>query len=167
MITNTNNGNELAQIGWLKYVNWSSSSVYFFYEYGQSGGLNPPEQLFVDTNAANYGTSNEFTVYTQGNGQTDFIINGVGQFNTYLNSTPNRAEWLGEVHSTGDQMAGDYNHPVYFNYVQHLYNGTWYNDNASVNQINTDTSQNGGYGAGNWPNANWCAIWDTRYGSEA
>ena len=90
----------------------------------------------------------------------------MGQFNTFLNWKPNNAQWLGEVHTTGDQVAGDTAHPVYFNYVQHLYNGTWYNDNAAVNKVNTDTAQNGGYGAGNWPNANWCAIWDTRYSSE-
>lgn len=161
MMDNQSNSNELAQIGWLKLSGWSTSTVYFFYEYGQSGQLYMPISLGAVPHPTNSSIWDQFTVYTNGNGVTLFIIDGVGQARATLNWTANNAQWFGETHSYSDQTPGDTNNHVYFTDVQHLYNGVWYNDTASVNKYNRSP-----YGSGTWPNSNYFEIWDTRYSSE-
>lgn len=157
MIANTNNGNELAQVGWAKLSSWSTSTVYYFYEYGQSSFLNPPVLLSAVPNPSG-GASDKFTVFTNGNNVTEFLINNSLKFSTTLNWTPNNAEWFGETHSYPDQTPGDTVDFVEFSNVQHLYNGQWYNDNAAIDKYN-----NSPYGTGSWPNSNYFYIWDTRY----
>lgn len=104
-----------------------------------------------------YGTSNKFTVYTNGNNVTQFLINNVSKASVSLNWTANHAEWMGETQSSSDQVVGASEQPVYFKSVQHLYNGTWYIDMASVNQWNGTQ-----YGAGYWPQSNYFYICDVR-----
>ena len=156
---NSGDWTEFAQVGWLKAAAWSTNNVYYFYEYG--GNL--PVQIGIDTNAGNYGGSNQYTVYTNANNVTEFIINGVGYANATLNWTPTNDVWSGEIHTLEDQIPGDLNHIVYFNNVQHLYNGTWYNDIGTSGEFNNTT-----YGSGNWSSSsNWFTIWDTRYSTES
>ncbi|PSR20895.1 MAG: hypothetical protein C7B43_21635 [Sulfobacillus benefaciens] len=159
MIANSNNYDEFAQVGWLRGTYWGSGcDVYFFYEYGQSNAVYNPAIISVDSAATNYGTSNKFTVYTNGNNVTQFLINNVNKASVSLNWSANHAEWLGETHSPSDQVVGASEQPVYFKSVQHLYNGTWYNDMANLNKWNTTQ-----YGAGYWPQSNYFYIYDVRY----
>jgi len=165
MIFNTTNGNELAQVGWLKLHNWdpTETTVYFFYEYGESSYLYPPVQLSADTQANNFGTSEDFNVYItnpNGNG-TEFRINNQWEGAAYLNWTPNNAEWLGETHSVDDQMPGDTNHQLVFYGVRHLYNTVWYSENTA-----SDYHENNfPYGGHAYYNTDYFKIWDTRYNS--
>lgn len=135
--------------------------MYYFYEYGSSSNLNPPVMLSAVSNPTGSATD-KFTVYTNGNNVTEFLINGSLKFSTTLNWTANNAQWLGETHSYSDQTPGDTVNLEQAYNVQHLYDGTWVNDNASINKANTSP-----YGSGQWPAQNSFYIWDTRYSSEA
>ncbi|MGN6373072.1 MAG: hypothetical protein ACTHM1_08780 [Solirubrobacteraceae bacterium] len=161
MIDNQNNGNELAQVGWLKNTAWSSSTVYYFYEYGESGTLYLPVAVGVVPNPTEYGVADKFTVYTSSGNTALFIINGSGVANAGLNWTANNAQWFSETHSNSDQTAGDTAHGVEYYGTQHLYNGSWYNDIAVNNAY--DNAPNGG---ATWPSGAYMWTWDRRYSTE-
>lgn len=153
---NDPSGQELAQIGYLKFSSWSTSTVYYFYEYGQAGILYYPVMDGIDVN---FGNQDKFTVYTDtSTGYTLFNIADNNQFSVKLNWTANTAQWFAETHYTEDQTVGGKSHVVTFSTVQHLYSGRWYNDNASQEKSNNQPNA-----SGSWPNSNTFSVWDIRY----
>jgi hypothetical protein len=161
MANSSQPSDEVAQVGWLKWVKWSTTTVYYFWEYGQSGVLYNPVKVSAVPNPQG-AAFDEFTVYTNGNGHTLFMIDGNGVGNEVLNWTPNEGQWMGEMHTVDDQTPGDTVQTVTFADVQHLYDGTWYNQ-----PTHSEAYNNSPYGAGSWPSGiNAFNIWATRYSSE-
>lgn len=167
---------EIAQVGWVMLTQWSTSDVYFFWEWGDGTQIFSPQQGSKDTQADNYGTTNHFTVIITtphcGNGSINFVrmeMNGSTLGSACLGWTPYAGGWLGETHSTNDFVPGGIQHNVIFSSVQHAYNGVWYNENTQ-----TDLSLcNGGSppptschsapdGQISVVNGNWFHIWDDR-----
>lgn len=155
MIDNQSSGNELAQVGYLRLAQWSTSKTYYFYEYGDQTTLYNPVMLAVDTK--NWGASDEFTTYyNSGNGYIEPVINGQVQVYIYVTWGANDQQWFAEVHSPQDYVVGGYNHHSLFGNVQYLFSGKWYNINTSSYMYN-DTPYGTFYTTGSS-----FYVWDTR-----
>lgn len=162
MVDNTNNGDELAQVGWLRLADWGST-VYYFYEFGTSTVLNPPVQLGAVPNPGGL-AQDKFSVFKQSDGKWTFNINTVSQDTESFSWTPNEGEWFAETHSYTDQTAGDTSNIVGFTTVAHLgsVGGTWKQDSPT-----TSYAYNGSpYGSGLWGSGSDFDVYDGRYSTE-
>jgi hypothetical protein len=155
--------NQIAQVGWTKYGAWSDSTVYYFYQYGTASGGESPPQMAGAVPSPTGGGSDKMTVYINGNGLFEFIINGNGVGNATLGWTPNASLWVDETHFWQDQTPGDTNFYVYYTTTQHLYNGTWDDTNPSNWKFNSDELSGtgvAGYGS------SYFYTYDQRYSSQ-
>jgi hypothetical protein len=162
MVYNTGNGNELAQVGWLRAAAWGSY-VYYFYEFGTSSTLNPPVQLGIVPGAGTL-QQDKFSVFKQTDGSWTFNINTVSKDTETFSWTPNEGAWMAETHSYPDQTAGDTSNVVGFTTVAHLgsVGGTWHQDSpTSTYGYNTSP-----YGSGLWGSGSDFDVYDGRYNSE-
>lgn len=75
-------------------------------------------------------------------------------------SAPGRRAGVGGPRRRTRYLATPSNHVKVFE-VQHLFNGSWINETASLEKVNTTAN-----GTGSWPAANYFYIWDTRYSTE-
>lgn len=162
MMLNFSNGNELAQDGWTKRTEWSTTTPYYFYEYGTSSELKPPMMIEAVPDSTDH-EFDHFAVYTQ-KSETEvlFTINGVGEATVPLDWKADGAEYSAGVHVVGDQVAGDTSDHHEFYGLRHLYDGEWYSDNAEGNTKFNSAS----YGKAEFPDGNYFYTWDSRYSSE-
>jgi len=164
MMDNDDSIPAIAQVGWVKDSAWSTSTVYAFYEYGEdSSGLNPPMMIYPMTSASEYGLVDQYSVYTNGNKDVQFVIDGenYSPSGITLDWTANQDLWMGETHFPQDQTPGDTQHEVEFYNIGSLEAGVWTAQDAVAGRVNTTT-----YGAGSWSTGNSFEIWDTRYSTE-
>jgi hypothetical protein len=160
MVDNTNYGTALAQIGWVKYSAWSTTAVFYFYEYGTSSNLNNPVPL---TEVPSPGTlrQDKFGVQDE-SGTFYFRLNSTTEVTETPGWTPNQGFWAAETHSYSDQTAGDLSNLDLFSGVQHYSGGAWHDDTpASSYAYNTSP-----YGSGYWGSSNSFDTYDSRYSSE-
>ena len=140
---------ELAQVGWAAQSYWSTSYVYFFYEYGlvDGSGLRPPE-WFGFVSDPNDLTPDKFTVTEDTSGYAHFRVNNVSVAPTpLLDWTPVDAQWFGEVHADQDQVPGDTTNPVEFSSMRYRSDGSWTDDDAGDGYGNY-TDDGDGYATG-------------------
>lgn len=155
MIDNQSGDTELAQAGYLRLAEWSTTQTYYFYEWGDTSTLYDPVMYDVDNK--NWGSSDKFAVYYDSGSQyTKMLINNQLVASVYTGWNANDQQWFAETHSDADYTVGGYNHHSIFATVQYLQNGTWYNINAPSDMYN------------NQPNASYSAsgnqfyVWDKR-----
>jgi hypothetical protein len=162
-IVNTN-VTSIAQIGYAKYAQWSTTSVYYFWECNDCA-TNEVDNFATLSNPSNH-SLDAYTVYNS-SGTDLFIKNGNGIANDKPNFAANQAEFLGEIHDAYTQMPGDTNHQVIFSGPQKLVNGTWYAENPQYMLTPTDEKNQAPYGTqGNLGGNDEWWIWDTRCSNE-
>jgi len=151
---------DFAQVGWDDQRTWGIKPHYF-YEYGECGKVEGPMAISLVPSPEAHGFDH-YAAYTQkSESEVLFTINGESVAKHSLTWKANRAEYATEVYKVGDQVPGDTNHHFKLYGLNHLYNGTWYSDNAEKNIHLTSV-----HGGDSFENGNYFYTWDTRYSTE-
>lgn len=162
MITKVGYADQLAQDGWAKEESVSPSTVYYFTEWGDAGKLEPPVLHEAVPNPTEHGVFDHYAVYTKNASEVIFSVNEKTIAKATINWTPNLVQYYAELEAVEDQVPGDTSYHEEFYGLKHLYNGSWYSDNAKGNYHVVEDP----YGGAEWGEGNYFFIWDNRYSSE-
>jgi len=162
-VTTTNLSNRAFQVGWVKTTNFTDKQhVYYFWADNNTGLF--PVQLGEVDQSGQTGTTDEFTVYTDGNCNTFGVINGGGVANDSLGCYANTGEWVGEVYNSATQLPGATGKHEIIKLMQGLHNGSWANEPATNQMSGLGSTENfPPNGAMSTSTSNYFGMWDSRF----
>lgn len=142
---------QVAQVGWLRapFNPQFGDGLWYFWEYEPDPFNNPigPQRIGAVPNPHDGQAQHKYCVWTPTGGGVKYQIDNKLMHTGSMSWTPNYCEWMSEIHDLErDYVPGAADGDCEsLSHVQHLYSGTWINDNATGLQANSTT-----HGRGTW-----------------